>query len=123
MTVGRPNGPHPNRARLSKRLTVHATERSCASLRCVFQNSFSFDHLVGTGEEPVRNREAERLRSLQIDRQAEARRLLERQVRRLRSFENAINKGCYALEALVLIRPIGHQATITNEEIKLVDGR
>ena len=43
-----------------------------------FQTGFSFDHLVGTGEEPVRNREAERRRGLQIDRKAEARRLLKR---------------------------------------------
>src|SRR3954451_4577940 len=64
-------------------------------------------------------REAERLCGLQIDRQAEARWLLKGQVRRLRSFENAINKGCHTLEALVLIRSIGHQATVTNEEIEL----
>src|SRR4051812_4336500 len=87
-----------------------------------FQTGFSFDHLVGTGEEPVRNREAERRRGLQIDRKAEARRLLKRQVRRLRSCENAVNQGCHTLEALILIWPIGHQPTVTNEEIELVDG-
>src|SRR3954469_4809949 len=65
---------------------------------------------------------AERRRGLQIDRKAEARRLLKRQVRRLRSFENAVNQGCHTLEALLLIWPIGHQATVTNEEIELVDG-
>src|SRR4051812_40963506 len=88
-----------------------------------FQNGSSFDHLVGQGEERDRNREAERLRGLQIDGQAEVRRLLEGQVHRLRSFENAVNKGCHPLEALVLIRSIGHQATVTDEEIEFVDGR
>src|SRR4051812_23063459 len=62
-----------------------------------FQNGSSFDHLVGQGEERDRNCEAERLRGLQIDGQAEVRRLLEGQVHRLRSFENAVNKGCHPL--------------------------
>src|SRR3954465_364493 len=95
--------------------------RAPAALRR-FQNGSLFDHLVRKGEKCARDREVKRLRSLQIDRQAEARRLLKRQVRRLRSFENAINKGCHTLEALVLIWPIGHQPTVTNEEIELVDG-
>ena len=33
-----------------------------------FQTGSSFNHLVGTAEEPVRNREAERLCGFQIDR-------------------------------------------------------
>src|SRR3954467_13081057 len=82
-----------------------------------------FNHLVGPAEEPVRNREAERLCGFQIDCEAEACRQLKGQVRRLRSFENAVNKGCHPLEALVLIRSIGHQATVANKEVELIDSR
>src|SRR3954467_6628443 len=83
----------------------------------------SFDQLVGQGEERARDREAERLCGLQIDRQTEARRILKRQGRWPRSLEKAVDKGCYPLEALVHVRPIGHQAPVTDEEVELVNGR
>src|SRR3954453_13228211 len=81
-----------------------------------------FNQLVGKGEERARDREAERLCGLQIDRQTEARRVLKRQGRRPRSLEKAVNKACHPLEALVHIRSIGHQAPVTDEEVELVNG-
>ena len=62
------------------------------------------DHLVGEGEDRLRHREAERLRRLQIDEQLELRRLLHRQFRRFRPFEDLVDV-CRRLS--VLRREIG----------------
>src|SRR5438876_2452297 len=48
----------------------------------------SFDHLVGAGEQGRSHRKAERLGSLEIDRQLEFRRLFNRQLGSLCSIEN-----------------------------------
>src|ERR1700747_3417800 len=48
----------------------------------------SFDHLVGDGEQRRRNREAERLRGLEVDHQLEFRGLHHRKVSRLLALEN-----------------------------------
>src|SRR3712207_2774486 len=45
-----------------------------------FRSTASFDHLIGAGEQRGRDRQAERFGSLEIDRDAEPCRLLERQV-------------------------------------------
>lgn len=44
----------------------------------------SFDDLVGAGENPRRDRQAQRMRGLLIHKQIELRRLLDRQISRLR---------------------------------------
>src|SRR5262249_25049268 len=46
----------------------------------VQQSSSLFDHLVGASEQRSRNVEVERLRGFEVDRNPEARRLLERKV-------------------------------------------
>jgi hypothetical protein len=48
----------------------------------------SFDDLVGAGEDRLRNSEAERLRSLEIDDLLEFRRLLDRQIGGLGALED-----------------------------------
>ena len=50
-----------------------------------------FDHLVGAGEDQRRDREAERVRGLEIDDEIEPNRLLDRQVGGARSLQNPIN--------------------------------
>src|SRR5438876_189269 len=47
------------------------------------------DHLIGAGEEGFGNRKADRLRGFDIDDQLEFRRLLNRQITRLLTFEDA----------------------------------
>ena len=51
----------------------------------------SLDHLVRAQQQRLRDREPERLRRLQIDHQLELRRLLHRQVRRPRAFEDLVD--------------------------------
>jgi hypothetical protein len=54
--------------------------------------AFSFDHLIGAGEQRRRHAEAERLRGLQVDSQFEFCRLLDRDVARLRPAQNLVDK-------------------------------
>src|SRR6516164_3896716 len=50
-----------------------------------------FDHLVGADEKRLRNGQAERFRSLQIDRELKLRRLLDRKIGRIFALENALD--------------------------------
>src|SRR6266702_398646 len=82
----------------------------------------SFDHLVGLGEQRGRHVEAERLCGLEVENKAKAGRLLERQFSGIRSFENGVYEGCQAVETLIQIRTIRHQATVADEEVELIHG-
>ena len=58
-----------------------------------------------------RNRQADLLGSFEIDDQLELRRLLDRQVRGLRTFENLVDNGRYTLVSFRGIVPIRHEPT------------
>src|SRR5215471_6188075 len=52
------------------------------------------DHLVGSKEKGLRDRQAQRLGSLEIDRKLERRRLLYREVTGLRTLQNPVHEEC-----------------------------
>src|SRR5215470_1058087 len=68
------------------------------------------DHLVRSEENRVRNRHADLLRGLQIDHQLELRRLLYRQIGRLRTFEDFIDIIDYPPVHVRNVRPVGHES-------------
>src|SRR4051812_16823039 len=71
----------------------------------------SFNHLVRTGEELSRQIEAERLCGLQIDYQLIFRGCLYWQIRRLLTFQDAINVGSRAPIRIDEVGTIRNQAT------------
>jgi hypothetical protein len=70
----------------------------------------SFDHLVGAGEERRRDREAEGFGRLQVDRELELRRLLNRKVGRIAASENAIDVGRAATPEIGTVGGIAQEA-------------
>jgi len=58
------------------------------------------DHLIRPKEQRWRDREAKRLSRLSVDHQLDLRRLLHGEIRRFRSFENAVDVLGSALTAL-----------------------
>src|SRR3954454_10338279 len=65
------------------------------------EHSCSLDDLVGAGEDRRGDRQAEGLRSFQIDHQLELVRLLDRQIGRLGAFEYLVDVGCGAPEKII----------------------
>src|SRR5262245_66342910 len=71
--------------------------------------AFSFNHLVGEREQPVRNLEAERLGGLEVDHQLELGRLLDRQIARLGALENPADVNAGLAIGVRKVRSIAHQ--------------
>src|ERR1041385_663580 len=75
----------------------------------------SFNHLVGTGKQGGRHREPHRLCGVQIEKQLSFRRLLDRQLRRLFSFEYPSGVDARLSVCISETTSVGHQAPIDNE--------
>src|SRR4051812_25785929 len=73
------------------------------------------DDLVRGCEQAWRKRDADRLRSLQVDRQLERGGILDRQIGRPRTLQDAIDIGGGAAELLGAVGAVGHQATLVDE--------
>src|ERR1700730_1328857 len=71
----------------------------------------SFNHLVGSGEQCRRHGEAKCLRGLEIDDQFEFRRLLDRQLGWLCSFQDLVGVDRGSTIQVEYIRPVGNEAT------------
>src|SRR5271165_332875 len=74
------------------RAKSRATSRSIRCSSVNLMGSASLDDLVGERKDRARDREAERLRGLEVDRQFESRRLLDRQIGGFRALEDLIDK-------------------------------
>ena len=70
----------------------------------------SFDDLVDAQQERFRDREAERLRGLEVDDQLELARLLHRQVGGLRALQDPVHVGGAAPKQVGQARAVGHEA-------------
>src|SRR5438034_3253745 len=81
----------------------------------------SLDHVIGTQQDRLRDGEAERLRGLEVDDEAEPRRLLERQIGGLLAPQDAQDEICAALGGFVLVGAIGHEAAIAGEGTRFID--
>jgi hypothetical protein len=79
--------------------------------------------MVGALLEEQRHVEAERLRGLEIDRQLELDRGLDRKLARLRALEDAIGVGRCLPIRIELVNSIGQQAADFSEDSARIDGR
>src|SRR5262249_40774289 len=70
---------------------------------------YSFNHLVGDGEQAVRHGEPERLGSLEIDREFELGRLLDWQLYRLGALQDPVHVPGAAPEQIRQGRAVGHE--------------
>src|SRR5262249_58100083 len=84
-------------------------------------NDVSFDHLVGAGEQSRWHVEAERLRGLEIYDKLELGRLLDRQVPRLRTPEDAINIGCGSPPQVDAINSVRYEAAHSGKVSECID--
>src|SRR3989442_9411747 len=71
----------------------------------------SLNDLLRSNQHRLRDRQAERLRRLEVDYKLELRGLLDWQVGGLNAFENPINVSRGASPAVEKTRPVGHEAT------------
>src|SRR5438270_1694417 len=71
----------------------------------------SVDHLVRAQEQPLRDREAERLGGLGVDHELKFRWLLDRQITGFRALQNLVDKSRRLPPDLVDIRTVGYQST------------
>src|SRR5215831_16006022 len=82
----------------------------------------SFDHLVGALLEKPGYVEAERLRSLEVDRQCELDRALDGKVARLRPLEDTIGIGRRAPKIINLVISVGQQAAKFSPGTEWING-
>jgi len=79
---------------------THSRVPDLRSLRSLVRDTrsiSSLDHVIGTQQDRLRDGEAERLRGLEVDDEAEPRRLLERQIGGLLAPQDAPDEICAAL--------------------------
>ena len=81
-----------------------------------------FDHLVGAREQRGRDLQAERLCGLEVDHKFILGRCLNRQIRGFLALKDAIDVACRASESVDRIRSVGHQAAVSYEVARQVDG-
>ena len=82
-----------------------------------------FDHLIGAGQQRLRQVEAKRLRSLHVDDEIELGRLLDRDVSWLCPTQNLVNKLSGASKLVSLVRSVRNQTSRFNKLAKHVQGR
>src|SRR5262249_43265293 len=80
------------------------------TVRALQQPTSLFDHLVGEGEQLVRHREPERLRSFQVDHQLEPSRLHDWQIAGLGALQNLVDKRSGVAGSLGLVDAVTHEA-------------
>src|SRR5262245_41126326 len=83
----------------------------------------SFDHLVGRLQEWLRDGEAKRLRSFEIDDEFVFCRLLDRQLTGFGTLEYTINIASSLPEHVSLVRSVGNQSAVPCKKRKIVHCR
>jgi hypothetical protein len=109
MTGGGTGKSSRAKPRVARRLARRSglTGLRSAQVRDVGETDPSLDQLVGTLQQGRWDRQPERLRGLEIDHQLELRRLLDREVRRVRSLQDPVHVLGDAAERAVLAGPTG----------------
>jgi len=85
-------------------------------------NTYLFDHLVGSGDERGRHGETKRLRSLEIDDQLQLGREFHRQITRFGSFQDFVHIGGGAMKVLSEIDAIADETARIDMIPEPVDG-
>src|SRR5262252_839116 len=70
----------------------------------------SLDDLMGSQQQRLRNREAERLSGLEVDDEVELDRLFDRKIRRLRALENPVYVHGGSTKEIRHARPVPHES-------------
>src|SRR5262245_19480652 len=79
------------------------------------------DDLVGAGEKPWRDGEAKRLSCLEVNREYEPRRLLDRQIGDGGALQDAVDLAGRAPHQRLDIGPVGHEAAFGDEIVPAVE--